>query len=186
MIQKIFTTVVCFAIMVVFSPGMACSADTPAGPPAHQCKMDGKGCSCGKDCACEHCKTGKGRCQCRTKATSSGTQGNSSPAMMTVAGVFKVSYATDPAVIPLNAFHTWTLTVRNASGEPITDAVITVKGGMPLHGHGLPSEPRVTKNLGDGSYLIEGVKFMMPGEWEMTFTVKSGGKEDSATFAVTI
>jgi len=60
----------------------------------------------------------------------------------------------------------------------VTDAEIAIDGGMPAHGHGLPTEPEVVKNLGNGSYLVEGVKFSMPGEWVMTFTIKSGDKED--------
>jgi len=53
---------------------------------------------------------------------------------------------------------------------------------MPEHGHGLPTEPKVTKNFGDGTYLVEGIKFSMPGWWIMTFTIKANGKTDSVTF----
>ena len=85
----------------------------------------------------------------------------------------------------MNVFHAWTLTVQTADGKPVTDAEVVVSGGMPLHGHGLQSTP-TAKNLGNGQYLIEGVKFFMPGRWEMNFTIKSSGKEDTITFVAEI
>ena len=44
-------------------------------------------------------------------------------------------------------------------------AAITVDGGMPQHGHGFPTRPRVTRDLDDGTYLLEGMKFSMTGWW---------------------
>ena len=78
----------------------------------------------------------------------------------------------------MNAIHTWTITVTDTEGKPVTDGEITVDGGMPAHGHGLPTTPEGTKNLGDRPCLVEGVKFSMPGDWVVTFIIKSGGKED--------
>jgi hypothetical protein len=94
-------------------------------------------------------------------------------------GLFNVAYKTDGDKIPLNTIHAWTITVTDSEGKPVTDAEIAIDGGMMAHGHGLPTAPEVTKNLGNGSYLVEGVKFSMPGEWTMAFTIKSGGKEDT-------
>lgn len=109
----------------------------------------------------------------------------SASTMMTAAKLFTVSYTTEPAAIPLNAFHAWTLTVLDAEGKGVADAEIVVSGEMPLHGHGLQAAPLV-KNLGQGHYLVQGVKFFMPGEWVMEFTIKAGGKEDTVTFTVEI
>jgi hypothetical protein len=53
---------------------------------------------------------------------------------------------------------------------------------MPEHGHGLPTRPEVTKGIGDGDYIVQGLKFSMPGWWVITFTVKAEGKEDTVTF----
>ena len=53
--------------------------------------------------------------------------------------------------------------VRDADGHAIDEAQILVDGGMPQHGHGLPTRPRVTRNLGDGIYEIDGVRFNMGG-----------------------
>ncbi|HEX8617126.1 MAG TPA: FixH family protein, partial [Thermoanaerobaculia bacterium] len=53
---------------------------------------------------------------------------------------------------PLKARRMMTLQVslRDAAGNPVDGAQIEIDGGMPQHGHGLPTKPRVTKNHGDG------------------------------------
>jgi hypothetical protein len=53
---------------------------------------------------------------------------------------------------------------------------------MPQHGHGLPSRPQVTKNLGSGNYLVEGMKFQMGGWWVMDFTINANGQTDAVHF----
>src|SRR5215212_8750986 len=35
------------------------------------------------------------------------------------------------------------VTIADASGRPVEDATITIDGGMPEHGHGLPTRPRM-------------------------------------------
>ena len=61
--------------------------------------------------------------------------------------------------------------LADAAGRPIDGAQIAVDGGMPEHGHGLPTRPRVTKNLGDGVYEIEGLRFSMGGWWELRLAI---------------
>jgi hypothetical protein len=75
--------------------------------------------------------------------------------------------------IAINRIHAWELELRDAQGTPVPEARITVDGGMPAHNHGLPTAPRVTEVLGPGRYLLEGVKFQMPGRWEMRFRVEA-------------
>ncbi len=53
---------------------------------------------------------------------------------------------------------------------------------MPQHGHGLPTRPQVTKNLGNGDYLVEGMKFQMGGWWVVDFTIDTAGKHDTVRF----
>jgi hypothetical protein len=57
---------------------------------------------------------------------------------------------------------------------------------MPQHGHGLPTSPQVTQNLGNGDYLVEGMKFQMPGWWEVRFNILAGGQSDAITFNLTL
>jgi hypothetical protein len=74
------------------------------------------------------------------------------------------------------------VTVRDAEGRAIDDARITIDGGMPQHGHGLPTRPRVTRNLGDGIYEIEGVRFNMGGWWEFKLVIAGARGADTVTF----
>jgi hypothetical protein len=74
------------------------------------------------------------------------------------------------------------VTVRDADGRAIDEAQISVDGGMPQHGHGLPTRPRVTRNLGDGIYEIEGVRFNMGGWWEFKLAIAGSRGADTVTF----
>jgi hypothetical protein len=91
----------------------------------------------------------------------------------------------DPSVaepIAINQMHAWEVKVTSPAGAPVLRAQIDVDGGMPQHGHGLPTRPRVTRELGDGRYLIEGMKFSMTGWWELKLNVQSEGVADQVTF----
>jgi hypothetical protein len=74
------------------------------------------------------------------------------------------------------------LVVRDAEGRAIDEAEISIDGGMPQHGHGLPTRPRVTRSLGDGIYVIEGVRFNMGGWWEFTLAIAGSHGPDTITF----
>lgn len=72
--------------------------------------------------------------------------------------------------------------IDNATGQPIADATLAIDGGMPQHGHGLPTRPRVTANLGNGSYEISGLRFNMGGWWELGLTITTAAGTDTVTF----
>ncbi len=72
--------------------------------------------------------------------------------------------------------------IKDADGAAVDGAVISIDGGMPQHGHGLPTRPRVTKNLGDGLYEIEGVRFNMGGWWEFKLAITGPAGVDAVTF----
>lgn len=72
--------------------------------------------------------------------------------------------------------------VRTAEEAPVEGASIIVDGGMPQHGHGLPTTPRVTRALGEGAYRVEGLKFNMGGWWEVKFRIDAAAGVDSVTF----
>jgi hypothetical protein len=90
----------------------------------------------------------------------------------------------DPIVI--NRIHEWTVHVETADGRPVEDATILIDGGMPEHQHGLPTRPEVTRDLGGGNYLVEGMKFNMTGYWELQISVEAGGTRDVAVFELTL
>jgi hypothetical protein len=97
-------------------------------------------------------------------------------------GLFEVTYSSSVTPTPINQIQTWTILVKTSDGQLVEQAEISVDGGMPQHGHGLPTQPQVTDNLGAGNFLVEGLKFQMPGWWEVTFHITANGKSDSITF----
>ena len=84
--------------------------------------------------------------------------------------------------IRVRRMQTMRLSVADAAGRPIEGATIAVDGGMPEHGHGLPTQPKVTRSLGAGVYEVEGVKFNMGGWWEVKFAIAAGASADTVTF----
>jgi hypothetical protein len=80
--------------------------------------------------------------------------------------------------------HSWLLQLNSAAGQPVDDAIVTIDGGMPDHGHGLPTSPAVSGHLGAGTYLVEGVKFNMSGWWQLRFAISAAAGKDSAVFNV--
>lgn len=97
-------------------------------------------------------------------------------------GIFRATYSSDVAPVPLNELHAWTLHVETADGAPVEHAVIKVSGDMPEHGHGMPTQPQVTQELGGGDYRVEGMRFQMGGWWTVTFDIAGGGATDRVTF----
>lgn len=97
-------------------------------------------------------------------------------------GVFQATIAPSAEPIPINQIHVWTLRVEAADGTPVEGATIAVDGDMPQHGHGLPTQPQVTQDLGDGNYLVEGMKFQMTGWWVVDFDIDSDGRSDQVRF----
>lgn len=99
-------------------------------------------------------------------------------------GTFTMSFEAELDPIEINKIHIWVITLRTASGDPVTRADISVLGGMPLHDHGMPTRPRVTENLGEGRYRLEGMRFHMNGRWEVSVTVKADGEVDTVVIAL--
>ncbi len=93
-------------------------------------------------------------------------------------GAFRVRVGPRDGEVPIGRFHDWIIAVTDGSGQPVYPARIGVNGGMPGHGHGMPTQPQVTEYLGDGRYLIEGMKFNMAGAWVLAFGVESDASRD--------
>ena len=97
-------------------------------------------------------------------------------------GLYVASLSADMSPVPVGAIHTWTVTVTTPDGTPVDRVAIAVDGGMPQHGHGLPTKPQVTADLGEGKHLIEGMKFNMDGWWTLTVSIDGAQGADAATF----
>ncbi len=97
-------------------------------------------------------------------------------------GTYLVAIEPETPPVKVGELHSWVVTVKMSDGKPLDDASIAVDGGMPAHGHGLPTSPRVTAQLGEGRYRVEGVKFNMGGHWEFKFAVSAPAGDDEAVF----
>lgn len=96
---------------------------------------------------------------------------------------FVVTVSTeDQTQPPVGRFHTWLVTITDAQSRPVYPAVVSIGGGMPSHGHGLPTQPQITKYLGQGIYRLEGVKFNMSGAWAIKFRIATQQLQDTVEF----
>jgi hypothetical protein len=86
--------------------------------------------------------------------------------------LYRVTVVPADAPVPTNQIHGWTLHVATREGRPVDGATIAVDGGMPEHGHGLPTRPRVTRALGEGRYL----------GWTVWFQIEGPAGADTVTF----
>lgn len=92
-----------------------------------------------------------------------------------------------PATAPaINQIHSWRVLVASPAGAPVSQARIAVDGGMPQHGHGLPTRPLIRRELVDGTYLLEGMKFSMTGWWEIKLALQTPQGPDKVTFNVVV
>jgi hypothetical protein len=88
-----------------------------------------------------------------------------------------------PAQAPaINQMHSWTVKLTMPQGAPVHGAKFLVDGGMPQHGHGLPTQPRVTREIENGTYALDGMKFNMTGWWEVKLTIQGPQGVDKVTF----
>ena len=81
---------------------------------------------------------------------------------------------------------TMRVAIVDGNGRAVNGATIAIDGGMPQHGHGLPTRPRMTRAIGDGTYEIEGVRFNMGGWWEFKLTINSERGADTVTFNLSL
>ncbi len=91
--------------------------------------------------------------------------------------------ATGPSI---GKIHSWTLRLATPDGSPVSHAHIAITGGMPQHGHGLPTQPRVTAEPLPGTYVIDGMKFSMTGWWNLGLDIDAAGVQDRAVFNVVL
>jgi len=98
-------------------------------------------------------------------------------------GVYTISFESSVEPIVINRMHEWILSI-SMNGDAVTGAALTFNGGMPEHDHGMPTRPRMTAELGEGKYLVEGVRFHMNGHWEVTIEIDANGRRDSVVITL--
>ena len=100
------------------------------------------------------------------------------------AGLYEVALAPRDGKPPIGAFHEWIIEVRDQTGAGVYPARLSFDGGMPGHGHGLPTAPSVSEHLGEGRYRLEGVRFNMAGAWTLMVGVDAAPGRDRAQFEI--
>ncbi len=100
---------------------------------------------------------------------------------------FHIEKVTDQAVednaslqFPKNKIFSISLRLIPLKLNPSGKSTIAFDATMPAHKHGMLTKPRVTSQDND-RFLIEGIKFHMPGSWVLHFTVKQGDVTDVLT-----
>jgi len=111
---------------------------------------------------------------------------NTGQSWLTRSGYYRVSYTPSLEPLTINKIHSWIFHIETADGTPVDNATISVTGGMPEHNHGLPTDPRMTQSLGNGDYVLDGMRFHMRGYWELTVTVDADGRRDTVIIPLTI
>ena len=101
-------------------------------------------------------------------------------------GLYTVTMESRLNPLKLGRIHAWVAEIKDAKGNPVNDAAIKVGGGMPVHNHGFPTQPRMTQKLGEGKYLIEGIKFSMGGPWVILLEIDANGQSDTVAFDVNL
>lgn len=88
--------------------------------------------------------------------------------------------------IPLNQMHSWIIEIQSTTDMMTDNAVISLSGGMPTHNHGLATNPQVTHYLGEGRFLLEGVRFHMAGVWILQLQIQLDNRHYTAQLELTI
>lgn len=105
---------------------------------------------------------------------------------VSAAGRYRVAIVAPTPAPAVNQLHAWKVKLAGADGHPVKGAEFTVDGGMPQHGHGYPTRPRVTRELEDGTYLLEGMKFSMTGWWDLKLGIRGSEGADAVTFNIVV
>jgi hypothetical protein len=82
-------------------------------------------------------------------------------------------------------FQHCTLRLKSTKTLP-SDLKISMEGGMPAHGHGLPTAPQIVATDKPGEYRIEGLKYSMTGEWLLGFMLQSKDLSDKIVYKFSI
>lgn len=84
--------------------------------------------------------------------------------------------------LEVHAWQRYMLRVERVDGTALPLRDLRVDGGMPLHGHGLPTAPRLRRGERPGELVVEGVRFNMAGAWELRVMIADEHGVDRAVF----
>ncbi|MFL6659765.1 MAG: FixH family protein [Massilia sp.] len=96
-------------------------------------------------------------------------------------GTYQVTLQAPAEAVVVNRIQSWQLHIAAPDGSAVSNAHVIFDGGMPQHGHGFPTSPRISAVQG-GDYRIDGVKFSMGGWWEIKLAIDGARGSDTVTF----
>jgi hypothetical protein len=89
-------------------------------------------------------------------------------------GTYVVSWHVDGDKMPLNKVFDLDVTVHKAADhKPAEGVKLAVNATMPAHHHGMNVKP-VVKPVDAGNWLVSGMLFHMPGNWQITLDIDNG------------
>ncbi len=97
-----------------------------------------------------------------------------------------MAFGPQEGIATIGRFQNWVVRVLDSENRPVYPARIGLNGGMPGHGHGLPTQPQVTTYLGSGRCLVEGMKLYMAGDWLFVLALETPSTKDRVTFEVMV
>jgi hypothetical protein len=103
-------------------------------------------------------------------------------AKSSAAGTYRVTLVPPAQAPKINQLHSWKVKLATRDGAVVRNATFKVDGGMPQHGHGLPTQPRVTREIEPGTYSLDGMKFSMTGWWEIKLAIAAAPGIDNVVF----
>lgn len=106
--------------------------------------------------------------------------------LATERGVYRVTIRPETGSVPIAEMHNWIVHVETTAGSVFVPAQLVFMAGMPAHGHGTPAQPVITRFLGEGDFLVEGVKFNMTGLWHIVVNVTGPAGPDSIRFEMNL
>ena len=112
-------------------------------------------------------------------------QVNTSRQKLSDNGLFNLELTPSVSYLPLNKIHHWDITVSDKDNTPL-EVNLKVLGGMPLHGHGFPTQLKIENLENSGHYQLNGVKFNMIGWWQIVLIIETEDLKDSITFNIPV
>ncbi len=101
-------------------------------------------------------------------------------------GRYAVTLLSAKSPIPINEWLDFAIQLERRDGAAVVLRELALDGGMPAHGHGLPTTPTVLRGQADGAFVATGVRFNMAGRWELRVLIVDDQGGDVAMFPVEV
>jgi DNA-binding beta-propeller fold protein YncE len=102
-------------------------------------------------------------------------------------GGYGLDVVSVPRPIPMGELFDIEVVVREGcrSGATAGKIVLEADAVMPGHGHGMNTHPRISP-LGEGRFLVSGLRLHMPGRWELHFDILRDGVTERAQVGMAV